>query len=45
MLKHFVVLIMVLAKLAVVTLGANATVSTEYGPAPGCYPGDPCGSG
>lgn len=46
MLKQFVVMVTVLTKLAVVALGANAisAVPTEFGPEPGCYPGDPCGS-
>jgi hypothetical protein len=44
MLKHFVVMITIFAKLAVITLGATATAPTEYGPEPGCFPGDPCDS-
>jgi len=44
MLKHFVVMITIFAKLAVITLGAAATAPTEYGPEPGCFPGDPCDS-
>ncbi len=44
MLKQFVVMITILTKLAVVSLGANAVVPTELGPEPGCFPGDPCDS-
>ena len=43
--KYLFILALVLAKMAVATLGAaDAITPTDLGPEPGCFPGDECDS-